>query len=131
MAFLDETGLAHFWNQILARLNNFVPAESGKGLSSNDYTTEEKEKLAGIEEGANKTIIDSALNDTSTNPVQNKIVNAKFSSVQSDIDSKVPRTRTINGKALSTDITLSASDVGAGTSNVVVTLKTWTSSDMG
>ena len=39
MAFLDETGLAHFWNQILARLNKFVPAETGKGLSTNDYTT--------------------------------------------------------------------------------------------
>lgn len=52
MAFLDETGLAHFWNQILARLNNFVPAEAGKGLSTNDYTTTEKNKLSGIAEGA-------------------------------------------------------------------------------
>ena len=89
MAFLDETGLAHFWNQILARLNNFVPAESGKGLSSNDYTTEEKEKIAGIEVGANKTIVDSTLSSTSTNPVQNKIINTKFDSIQEDIDSKV------------------------------------------
>ena len=113
MAFLDETGLAHFWNQILARLNNFVPVESGKGLSSNDYTTVEKEKLAAIEEGANKTIVDTSLSSTSTNPVQNKVVNTKFSSIQTDIDSKVPNTRTINGKALSTDITLSASDVSA------------------
>ena len=56
MAFLDETGLAHFWNHILARLNNFVPAEAGKGLSSNDYTTAEKTKLSGIEEGANAYI---------------------------------------------------------------------------
>lgn len=53
MAFLDETGLADFWNHILARLNNFVPAEAGKGLSSNDYTTAEKEKLASIAQGAN------------------------------------------------------------------------------
>ena len=33
-------------------LSGYVPAEVGKGLSSNDYTNEEKEKLAGIEEGA-------------------------------------------------------------------------------
>lgn len=38
MAFLDETGLAHFWQQILGRLNNFVRAEEGKGLSTNDLT---------------------------------------------------------------------------------------------
>ena len=35
-------------------LTNYVEKEEGKGLSTNDYTTEEKEKLAGIEEGANK-----------------------------------------------------------------------------
>lgn len=33
-------------------------------------------KLAGIAEGANKTTVDSALSDSSTNPVQNKIVKA-------------------------------------------------------
>lgn len=100
MAFLDETGLAYFWNQILARLNKFVPAETGKGLSSNDYTTEEKEKLAGVETGANKTTVDSALSSTSTNPVQNKIINTKFDSVQADIDSKVDK---VDGKGLSTN----------------------------
>ena len=34
----------------------------------------DKEKLDGIEEGANKTIVDSALSTTSTNPIQNKVV---------------------------------------------------------
>ena len=53
-----------------------VTAVSGKGLSTNDYTTAEKTKLAGIGEGATKTIIDSALSTTSTNPVQNKVVAA-------------------------------------------------------
>lgn len=36
----------------------------------------DKIKLDGIEEGANKTIVDSALSTSSTNPVQNKIVKA-------------------------------------------------------
>ena len=40
------------------------------------YTTEEKTKLAGIEEGANKTIVDSELSADSTNPVENKAVKA-------------------------------------------------------
>ncbi|MBE5707223.1 MAG: hypothetical protein EGR78_09790 [Erysipelotrichaceae bacterium] len=34
----------------------FVAQESGKGLSTNDYTTTEKNKLSGIAEGANKYV---------------------------------------------------------------------------
>ena len=56
-----------------------VDKVSGKGLSTNDYTTTEKNKLAGIADGANKTVVDSALSTTSTNPVQNKVVNAAIS----------------------------------------------------
>lgn len=53
--------------------------------STNDYTTAEKNKLAGIQAGANKTVVDPALSTTSTNPVQNKIVNAKFVELQNEI----------------------------------------------
>ena len=98
---------------VLDALGGKVDKISGKGLSTNDYTTSEKEKLANIESGANKTVVDTALSSTSTNPVQNKVINTKLSSMQSDIDIKVPNTRTVNGKALSSNITLSASDVGA------------------
>ena len=52
-----------------------VDKETGKGLSTNDYTTAEKNKLAGIEAQANKTVVDSALSSSSTNPVQNKVIN--------------------------------------------------------
>lgn len=41
------------------------------GLMSKD----DKIKLDGIEEQANKTIVDSSLSNSSTNPVQNKVVN--------------------------------------------------------
>ena len=37
-------------------------------------TSEEKTKLNNIEEGANKTIVDSELSSTSENPVQNKVI---------------------------------------------------------
>ena len=37
-----------------------VDKESGKGLSSNDFTTDEKQKLAGIEAGAQKHIAPTA-----------------------------------------------------------------------
>ena len=72
------------------------------GLMSNI----DKSKLDGIDSGANKTVVDTSLNSTSTNPVQNKVVNSALSG-------KVPTTRTINGKALSENITLVASDLGA------------------
>ena len=38
-------------------ISNKVDKVSGKGLSTNDYTTVEKNKLAGIESGANKVIV--------------------------------------------------------------------------
>ena len=64
--------------------------------------------------------IDSALSADSTNPVQNKVINTKFTSIQSDIDNKVPLSRTINGKALTTNITLTAADVGALPNTTVI-----------
>lgn len=45
--------------------------QSAKGLMS----ATDKTKLDGIASGANKTTVDSALSSTSTNPVQNKVIN--------------------------------------------------------
>ena len=109
---------------VLDALDGKVDKVDGKSLSTEDYTTEEKNKLSRIESGANKTTVDSSLSSTSTNPVQNKVINTKFTSVQSDIDSKVPNTRTVNGKALSTNITLSASDVQALPNTTSIPTKT-------
>ncbi len=43
-------------------------------LTSGLMSSTDKRKLEGIDSGANKTIVDSALSDTSLNPVQNKAV---------------------------------------------------------
>lgn len=43
-------------------------------ISDENYTTTDKTKLAGIESGANKTVVDDRLDATSTNPVQNKTI---------------------------------------------------------
>ena len=53
IAFLDSSGVTRLWQHIIAKLGNKVDKEIGKGLSTNDYTTTEKDKLAGIEDGAN------------------------------------------------------------------------------
>lgn len=81
MNTLDNVGVARLWNHVVARLNDFVLKEDGKGLSTEDYTTEEKTKLSGIESGANKTIIDDILSSTSKNPIQNKVINAEINNI--------------------------------------------------
>lgn len=43
--YLDENGLTYLWSKIKGR---FVEQVSGKGLSTNDYTTAEKNKLASL-----------------------------------------------------------------------------------
>lgn len=126
--FLDlTTGLPHLWEKVVAKISahnsdtaahkdirdsvsnlsstvsNKVDKVSGKALSTNDYTTAEKNKLAGIAAGANATVVDSELSSTSTNPVQNKIVNAALAgkastattdSLQSSISSLNTKTST-------------------------------------
>ena len=48
-----------------------VATQSDNGLMS----SADKKKLDGIATGANKTTVDTALSNTSTNPVQNKVIN--------------------------------------------------------
>lgn len=73
---LSSTSTNPVQNKVInSSLSGKVDKVDGKGLSTNDYTTDEKNKLAGIEAGANKTVVDTALSSTSTNPVQNKVVN--------------------------------------------------------
>lgn len=48
MAFLNYDGLLYFWQKIKALLAGKVDKIDGKGLSTNDYTTAEKSKLAGL-----------------------------------------------------------------------------------
>ena len=80
MGVMNEDRLTLYDGLIKTHITNTTVAkETGKGLSTNDYTTTEKNKLAGIATGANKTTVDSAMSSTSTNPVQNKIVNSALS----------------------------------------------------
>lgn len=52
MAFLDDAGLVKLWQHIQTRLSNKVDKVAGKGLSSNDFTDEDKEKLASLKKSA-------------------------------------------------------------------------------
>lgn len=55
--FLDKDGVVYLWGKIKVK---FVAKESGKGLSTNDYTTTEKNKLAGIATNANNYSLPTA-----------------------------------------------------------------------
>ena len=122
-------------------LNSKVDKVTGKGLSTNDYTTAEKNKLAGlsnyddttvkndISNRYTKTEIDNLLSNKvdevtgkglSTNDYttaeKNKLAglsNYDDTAIKNSIAGKVDKTTTINSKPLSTNITLTASDVGA------------------
>ena len=108
MSYLDENGVLYLWGKIKTALSGKVDKADGKVLSSNDYTTAEKNKLSGIAEEANKTTVDAALSSTSTNPVQNKAVNTA-------LGNKVDK---VTGKGLSTnDYTTDEKNKLAGLAN--------------
>lgn len=77
-------------NHTIANVDGLQAALDGKSDSDHTHT------------------VDSSLSSSSTNPVQNKVINTALAG-------KVPTTRTVNGKTLSANISLSASDVGADT----------------
>ena len=47
---------------------------TGKGLSTNDYTTDEKNKLAGIAAGAQVNVIESVKVNGAAQPISSKEV---------------------------------------------------------
>jgi hypothetical protein len=84
--FLDENGLLYFWQKIT---NKFVAKEAGKGLSSNDYSTEEKTKLNGIAEGATNTVVTDNLTSTSKSDAlsanQGRVLDEKIKAINTNM----------------------------------------------
>lgn len=72
--------------EVNTALGNKVDKVSGKGLSTNDYTTAEKTKLAGIAEGAEVNEIEGIkVNNTTINPDANKVVNITVPTTAADV----------------------------------------------
>ena len=114
---LNETGLAQVWEKACETFAFKRDAQLEPGISIGDSLSKLDENISNeIDRATNKEDeIESALNS--------EITRAK--NAESTLETnKVPITRTINGKALSSDITLSASDVGAdasGSANTALT----------
>ena len=85
---LTQFGMAADAKAVGDAIANKVDKVDGKGLSTNDFTTTEKNKLDGVEEGANKYI----------HPEQHSI--AEVDGLQSALDTKVDKE---DGKGLSTN----------------------------
>lgn len=67
--YLDKSGLTLLISKIKTALGGKVDVVSGKGLSTNDYTSEEKSKLSGIASGAQANVIESVkVNGTKVEP---------------------------------------------------------------
>ena len=64
----------------------FVAQEAGKGLSTNDYTTTEKEKLGGVAEGAQVNVIEKVKVNGSDLAVTEKGVNIDLSAYAKSAD---------------------------------------------
>ena len=110
---LSNTSTNPVQNKVVySAVSGKVDKVSGKGLSSNDYSDNEKNKLAGVEAQANKTVVDDALSDSSTNPVQNAVVTAALDEQNSSLVSGLAT------KADSSTVSALSSQVSTNTTNI-------------
>lgn len=134
MAFLNETGLQQVWSKIKTKVSSIedaidyineikVDKVDGKDLSTNDYTTNEKNKLAGIATGATKVIVDSALSSTSTNAIQNKVVANMKSDIDGTLSTKFDTIATSGDGNIITNINKSGTTINAEKNAFATTVK--------
>lgn len=101
MGYLDNNGLLYFWQKLKTLLAGKVDKVSGKGLSTNDYTTADKNKLAGL---SNYSLPTASADTLGGVKVGNNL--SISSGVLSATDTKYnPVTQSANGLMLSTDKT--------------------------
>lgn len=134
-AWSTTTNNTHYPSEKLVKdsLDNKVDKVSGKGLSTNDFTTTyktaidnlptsyaptnaEKNTIVGIQKNGTDLTIDTNRKVNITVPTKASDIGAMANTV-THLSGDVPTTRKINDKALSADITLTASDVGARASD--------------
>lgn len=84
---IDGNGLLFIWKEILGA---FVQKDGNKVLSTNDYTTADKNKLAGIAEGANNTTVRNTLeSDSETDALsakQGKVLDEKIANLKTGLE---------------------------------------------
>jgi hypothetical protein len=103
---VNDTGIKHIWDKVTAALSGKVDKVSGKGLSTNDYTTAEKTKLEGIEAGAQVNTVTSVAGKTGAVTLDKTDVGLENVDNTSDLDKPISMaTQTaLNNKANADDI---------------------------
>ena len=137
MKIIDES--ISSLNNNVTELDNALNEKAGKDVATQSanglMSSADKTKLDGIEEGANKTVVDTALSDTSTNPVQNKVIDAALAgkaktshthtkSEITDFPTSLPASDVSEWAKAATKPTYTASEVGAdasGSANIALT----------
>lgn len=105
---LDYEGLQHYDE----KAKKYNDEKFSKKL---DKTSVATSSTLGLVKSGTDITVDSSGNVSVNDDSHNHII-SNVDGLQSALDAKVPTTRTINNKALSANITLSASDVGADAS---------------
>ena len=94
-------GLAESFNEVI---ETKVDKEENKGLSTNDYTNEEKAEVAKIKDKQDTLIFDDEPMENSENPVKSKGILTAINNLITDITNKLlKKVDVIEGKQLSTN----------------------------
>lgn len=103
--FLNEDGVLYLWSKIKSHVASAISTKvdkvSGKGLSTNDYTTTEKNKLAGIASGAEVNVqSDWSVSDTASDAfIKNK---------PTSLPANGGNAATVNGHTVNSDVPANA-----------------------
>ena len=114
--YISLDGLRAYTTEVLEYIRNATHSHSNKDIldaTTASFTTELQTKLDGVEEGATKTTVDSVLSETSTNPVQNKVVNEALSN-----KSEINHTHSVLIKGGATAAAVSVGEDGTAELNV-------------
>lgn len=97
------------YSALSGKAGTAIATTNANGLMS----AADKTKLNGIATGANKTIVDTTLSDSSTNPVQNKVIKTELDKKadKTALDAKADKTA-LNGKLDKTGGTLTGNLTG-------------------
>ena len=77
------------WNNVTGKPSTFTPSGHSHSVATQSadgfMSSTDKKKLDGIADGANKITVDESLSSTSTNPVQNTVINSAIQNIRNSM----------------------------------------------
>ena len=84
--YAGQNAMNKLMQLVKTALNNKADKTNATTSAAGLMSAADKVKLDGVEAGANKTVVDSALSASSTNPVQNKAVKTALDGLQDKVE---------------------------------------------